>query len=164
MTTPAERRRTREVQRLAQQAVPLQAFGTGGPGRGHAAPTAAQPRPTGMTKAYLVARIARDHPDVLEHMKAGEFPTVRQAAIAAGILTPPTRLDHFAKLWRNASDTERQAIAIAVERWVVRQGQTVRDAVRDAAAHRSAARKTRSDIGPEAQQEAGDVVLRDMTF
>jgi hypothetical protein len=51
-----------------------------------------------MTKAYLVARIARDHPDILERMKTGEFPTVRQAAIAAGILQQPTRLDAFQKL------------------------------------------------------------------
>jgi hypothetical protein len=137
MTTPAERRRIREVQRLAQQAVPLQAFGTGGPGRGHAAPNAAQPRPTGMTKVYLVARIARDHPDILERMKAGEFTTVRQAAVAAGILRQPTRLDHFAKLWRNASDAERRAIAVEVERWLLQQGQALRDAVRTMAARGS---------------------------
>jgi hypothetical protein len=35
---------------------------------------------------YLVARIARDRPDVLERMKQGEFLSVRQAAIAAGIV------------------------------------------------------------------------------
>ncbi len=35
---------------------------------------------------YLSARIARDRPDILNRMKAGEFPSVRQAAIAAGIV------------------------------------------------------------------------------
>jgi hypothetical protein len=35
---------------------------------------------------YLVSRIARDRPDVLERMKQGEFLSVRQAAIAAGIV------------------------------------------------------------------------------
>jgi hypothetical protein len=29
---------------------------------------------------YLTSRIARDRPDVLERMKAGEFPSVRAAA------------------------------------------------------------------------------------
>jgi hypothetical protein len=33
-----------------------------------------------------VGRIARDRPDVLERMKQGEFLSVRQAAIAAGIV------------------------------------------------------------------------------
>jgi hypothetical protein len=35
---------------------------------------------------YLTARIARDRPDILNRMKAGEFSSVRQAAIAAGIV------------------------------------------------------------------------------
>jgi hypothetical protein len=34
---------------------------------------------------YLTARIARDRPDILERMKAGEFASVRKAAIEAGI-------------------------------------------------------------------------------
>jgi hypothetical protein len=34
---------------------------------------------------YLTARIARDRPDVLERMKAGEFKSVRAAAVEAGI-------------------------------------------------------------------------------
>ena len=41
---------------------------------------------------YLVARIARDAPDVLERMKAGEFESVRAAAREAGIeLATPKR-------------------------------------------------------------------------
>jgi hypothetical protein len=35
---------------------------------------------------YLAARIARDRPDILERMKAGEFPSVRAAAREAGII------------------------------------------------------------------------------
>lgn len=38
---------------------------------------------------YLTARIARDHPAIWERMKAGEFRSVRAAAIAAGIVRPP---------------------------------------------------------------------------
>lgn len=37
---------------------------------------------------YLAARIARDRPDILERMKAGEFTSVRKAALEAGIITP----------------------------------------------------------------------------
>src|SRR5208337_1592089 len=42
----------------------------------------------GSTSSYVAARIARDHPDILERMKAGEFPSVRAAAIEAGIVEP----------------------------------------------------------------------------
>lgn len=37
---------------------------------------------------YLTRRVARDHPEILERMRAGEYPSVRQAAIEAGIVTP----------------------------------------------------------------------------
>lgn len=37
---------------------------------------------------YLTARIARDRPDILERMKAGEYKSVRSAAIDAGIIDP----------------------------------------------------------------------------
>ena len=39
----------------------------------------------GPTADYLTARIARDRPDVLDRMTAGEFKSVRAAAIEAGI-------------------------------------------------------------------------------
>ena len=39
----------------------------------------------GNNATYLVDRIARDRPDILERMKAGEYNHVRQAAIDAGI-------------------------------------------------------------------------------
>lgn len=40
----------------------------------------------GTNASYLTSRIARDRPDILERMKAGEFTSVRKAA-----LTPPRR-------------------------------------------------------------------------
>jgi hypothetical protein len=47
----------------------------------------------GSTNAdYLTARIARDRPDILERMKAGEFPSVRKAALEAGIVRPTITL------------------------------------------------------------------------
>ena len=45
----------------------------------------------GTSASYLTARIARDRPDILERMKAGEYRSVRAAAIDAGIVQPTTR-------------------------------------------------------------------------
>ena len=42
----------------------------------------------GTIAEYLTARLARDRPDILERMKAGEFPSVRAAAREAGIVRP----------------------------------------------------------------------------
>ena len=72
--TSVERRR-QEMQVKADTAKPLGAHG--------------QYLARGTTAtAYLTARIARDHPDILERMKAGEFSSVRAAAIEAGIIKP----------------------------------------------------------------------------
>ena len=47
-------------------------------------------RPTGLGNSadYLTARIKRDQPEIAERMKAGEFSSVRQAALEAGIVKP----------------------------------------------------------------------------
>jgi len=58
---------------------------------------------------YLTARIARDHPDILARMRAGEFPSVRQAGIAAGIVKRATPLDTLLKTWGKATEEERAA-------------------------------------------------------
>ena len=44
----------------------------------------------GNRSTYLTRRIARDHPKILEQMKAGKFKSVRAAAKAAGIVKEPT--------------------------------------------------------------------------
>jgi hypothetical protein len=59
------------------------------------------------------ARIARDRPDILGRMKAGEYSSVRQAAIDAGIIrrTPPPedrRLEDPIKAWHHAALEDRQ--------------------------------------------------------
>ena len=64
--------------------------------------------PGGTSATYLARRIARDRPDILERMKAGDFRSVRQAAIAAGIITPPTPLDDLRRAWRKATEGERR--------------------------------------------------------
>ncbi len=56
-----------------------------GPGRGKKLPPKLRVQ-SGNRSQYLVNRIARDRPDILARMKAGEFAYVRQAAIAAGII------------------------------------------------------------------------------
>lgn len=64
----------------------------------------------GSTNAdYLTARIARDHPDVLARMKAGEFPSVRAAAKVAGIVRDPTPLELMKRAWTRASKAEKDA-------------------------------------------------------
>lgn len=42
----------------------------------------------GNSQHYLLRRLARDRPDILERVKAGEFESARAAAIEAGIIKP----------------------------------------------------------------------------
>lgn len=68
---------------------------------------ASTPLPKGTHSDRLTARIARDRPDILKRMKAGEFKSVRAAAIEAGIVkvkTPGQWLTHW---WGRASKAER---------------------------------------------------------
>ena len=37
---------------------------------------------------YLTARLARDRPDILTRLEAGHYPSVRAAALEAGIMRP----------------------------------------------------------------------------
>jgi len=46
------------------------------------------PKHRGETQAYLLRRLARDAPDVLERVKTGEIKSARAAAIEAGIIIP----------------------------------------------------------------------------
>lgn len=60
----------------------------------------------GTQSAYLAARLRRDHPDaVFDEAVRG---SVRQAAIAAGIVKVPSVLDQLRKLWAKASDADRR--------------------------------------------------------
>jgi hypothetical protein len=59
-----------------------------------------------LSPAYLAARLRRDHPDaVFDESVRG---SVRQAAIAAGIVKVPSVLDQLRKLWAKASDADRR--------------------------------------------------------
>lgn len=56
---------------------------------------------------YLLRRLARDFPETLDAFERGEYPSVRQAAIAAGIVKVPSQLDVLRKAWKKATDDER---------------------------------------------------------
>lgn len=64
---------------------------------------------------YLTARIARDRPDILERMQAGEFSSVRAAAIEAGIVKVPTTLERVMKLLPKLNDDELRQVHEAAE-------------------------------------------------
>lgn len=46
-------------------------------------------KPRGETADYLAARIKRDRPDIAARVEAGEFRSMRAAALEAGIVKPP---------------------------------------------------------------------------
>jgi hypothetical protein len=46
------------------------------------------PTSFGTDPGYLAARLERDHPDMKARLDRGEFPSVRSAALAAGIVRP----------------------------------------------------------------------------
>lgn len=76
---------------MALNTVPLPKNGEIGNGRSRFANS--KPKTKGGTTAdYLTARIARDHPAILQDMKDGKYRSVRQAALAAGIVRPRASL------------------------------------------------------------------------
>ena len=62
----------------------------------------------GTSADYLTARLKRDHDAIFQRLAAGEFTSVRQAAIAAGIVKVPSVLDQLRKLWAKASEADRR--------------------------------------------------------
>jgi hypothetical protein len=86
MNAKEKRKRTwriKRVQKMAETVEHLRPVAHAGLARGN---KVKRPVESGNRSHYLMARIARDRPDVLERAKAGEFISIRQAAIAAGII------------------------------------------------------------------------------
>ena len=103
-------RKRRQVQRMAGTAQPLQpAENHPGPGRGHTKKPQEKAK-AGNRSDYLIARIARDRPDILERMKAGEFTSVREAAREAGMIKDVSLVNQVVRLWEKATPEERQVI------------------------------------------------------
>lgn len=61
----------------------------------------------GDSPEYLAARIARDNPDIQEKMKQGEYPSVRAAAVDAGIVKPRVQVT-----WKAEATPEEIAQAV----------------------------------------------------
>ena len=69
----------------------------------------------GTDPAYLAARLRRDHPEAdFDESVRG---SVRQAAIAAGIVKVPSVLDKLRTLWAKATEAERDARAAGRGLW-----------------------------------------------
>ena len=69
----------------------------------------------GNSQDYLAARINRDHPDIAERVKAGEFKSIRAAAIVAGIVKVKTPLERLFAEWKKASQEERDAFLKSIK-------------------------------------------------
>ncbi len=148
------KRRTRNVQRLAEKAQPLKEFGEAGPGRGKRVPGKA-PTIKSASNEYWLGRLARDRPDVLEAMKQGKYRSVKEAVIAAGWLKQPTTVDRMQKLWDKASDDERLQVAVDVQYWLTWQKPKVRESVSQQVAMLSAEKGA-----PDGVAVAGHKVLQ----
>jgi hypothetical protein len=68
---------------------------------------------------YLAARIKRDHPDIAQAVERGEYRSMRQAALAAGIVKQSTPLDTLRRAWAKASEDERAAFRDEIDKPVM---------------------------------------------
>jgi hypothetical protein len=75
----------------------------------------------GNSQAYLLLRLARDRPDLLDAWERSEYRSVRAAAIAAGIIRLPDpderALERLFAAWRAADLETRRAFV-----WLVEEG------------------------------------------
>jgi hypothetical protein len=62
----------------------------------------------GNTREYWASRLKRDHPDIFKRLEAGEFKSVRAAAIEAGIVKDPTGKQLLNRAWKKAIEVERR--------------------------------------------------------
>ena len=58
--------------------------------------------------AYYEERLKRDHPTIYGDLKAGKYGTVADAAIAAGLKKPRTRLQELKNAWMKANAREQR--------------------------------------------------------
>jgi hypothetical protein len=68
--------------------------------------------PIGRGADYLAARLKRDAPEIAARIN--EFPSIRAAAKAAGIIKDRTPVDVVRQAWQKADTAERQQIAALV--------------------------------------------------
>jgi hypothetical protein len=65
----------------------------------------------------VAARIKRDHPEIAAAVERGEYPSMRQAAIAAGIVKPPDALRDAQRAWAKMIPEERNAFEDWIANW-----------------------------------------------
>lgn len=70
----------------------------------------------GNSASYLIAKLKRDAPEIAERLAAGEFRSVRAAALAAGIVKPPRPLVELRRWWERASVDERETFRAEITR------------------------------------------------
>lgn len=81
----------------------------------------AAPVKYGTDPEYLASRIARDAPEILAKMKEGEYPSVRAAAIDAGMVKVATSLQKAQKVYLKLSESEK----IAFWKWAEEERNTM---------------------------------------
>lgn len=62
----------------------------------------------GTRAEYLLARLERQFPEIFADYEAGKFPSVRQAALAAGIVKKPDPVAQAARLWDKMTELQRE--------------------------------------------------------
>ncbi|MBD9541405.1 hypothetical protein IB276_18285 [Ensifer sp. ENS04] len=58
-------------------------------------------------RAYYEERLVRDYPAIYSDLVAGKYHTVKEAAVAAGLKRPRTRLHELKNAWGKSSDSEK---------------------------------------------------------
>lgn len=72
--------------------------------------TESQEPPRGNTLPYAIRRLAKDRPDLLERVKAGEM-SAHAAMVEAGFRKVPSPLDVLKRAWGKAAPSERKAFS-----------------------------------------------------
>ncbi len=106
--------------------------------------------------AYYEERLKREHPLVYADLKTGKYQTVTEAAIAAGLKTPRTRLQELKNAWSKASATEQDDFV----QWLAGLGATMSSA--PAAPTTGVGTLTTSDqkLSAPASKRINDIMLK----
>ena len=71
----------------------------------------------GTDPSYLAARIKRDHPEIAARVEAGEFKSIRAAAIEAGIVKVATPIE---KARKAISALPHEDVAVLIDEMMIR--------------------------------------------
>jgi hypothetical protein len=79
----------------------------------------------GTSAAYLLRRLARDHPEILAAYEAGEFPSVRAAAKEAGIIKEPSQAEQILRILPKLQPHELLALREVIDAFLRQSYQDV---------------------------------------